>query len=517
MRFDLRQPGETQTPGSSCAASGSTDHRFHFGPPITRSLALPSQRSGIDTPQTSHRHLWVHEGISDRAPSSCLLTVSRTFRVGLALDARPLLENTEIPSDKAPRQTPTWQVCFTTAMHSALKSAACLATCAGLWGCGSDGAREQGQSVAPEATDSSGSTSENQSEPRSSTSSANDGSSSVLGDETSGDESRRSDDRTQAPTDTATATSSDSTAAESSGETTTPSALRPVCAWEYRDADGTLDRRWEMGYDENGFMNFRGIDDDGDGVLDVMEHWTNDERGNQLTREVDRNGDGITDRKEFSQYDEHDNLVRFESDENMDGVMDRLDLHTYDEQNRIVSTVYDREGNGVTVDRLDYTYDTTAEGTLQTEILDWGVDGVVDRITLRLYDAEGRLLDEQRDDGDDGVLESHTSYEYDSRGNRLAERSNFRTLEWQYDAQDRVVSETETREDGSISVIKTYEYTSSDTGYRIDIYTDYDGDGERDYAEAEHYDADGNLLFHEVDIGADGTIDLVRTIFFECS
>ncbi len=271
-----------------------------------------------------------------------------------------------------------------------------------------------------------------------------------------------------------------------------------------------------MGYDENGFMNFRGIDDDGDGVLEVIERWTNDARGNQLTREVDRDGDGVTDRKEFSLYDEHDNLVRFESDENMDGVMDRLDLHTYDEQSRILSTVYDRNGDGLTIDRLDYTYETTAEGTLQTETLDWGVDEVIDRVVLRLYDADGRLLDEQQDDAADGVIESHTTHEYDSRGNRLAERSSFRTLEWQYDEQDRVVSETELREDGSISVVKTYEYTSSDAGSRIDINIDYDGDGELDYAEAEHYDAGGNLLSHEVDSGADGTIDLVRTIFFEC-
>lgn len=295
------------------------------------------------------------------------------------------------------------------------------------------------------------------------------------------------------------------------------SALLPVCAWEYRTAEGVLERRWEMGYDDNGFVNFRGIDDNGDGAFDTIERWTNDVRGNQLTREVDREGDGVTDRKEFSQYDEHNNLVRFESDENMDGTMDRLDLFTYDDSQRILTTVYDRQGDGLEVDRLDYTYEDTDGGLLQTELLDWGVDGVIDRQTLRLYDADGHLLDEQWDDEADGTLESHVSYEYDARGNKLAERSDFRTLEYEYDAQDRLVLETEWRDDDSIALIKTYEYTAESGGSRVDIYVDYDGDGGRDYAEAEHYDAVGNLLYHEVDSGADGTIDLVRTIFFECN
>ncbi|QNN24371.1 LEPR-XLL domain-containing protein [Planctomycetales bacterium ZRK34] len=213
---------------------------------------------------------------------------------------------------------------------------------------------------------------------------------------------------------------------------------------------------------------------------------------------------------------------------------------SYDSQGRAIELNHfqDADADGTqdagenTVAKFTYTYDAAGNRTSAVELFDVDADGAIDHQQKFnwTYDGLNRLRVETFDNGNDAVANAGdyvTRYTFDLASNRTwtqrdvgnYDDSNFvadQTVEYAYDANDRLLSETKI--DGSDTVIQYTEYaydgttqtekavytdaskttltsrtvnTYNEMGRLSKIELDNDGDGNFDSTIEYAYDADG--------------------------
>jgi RHS repeat-associated protein len=126
-------------------------------------------------------------------------------------------------------------------------------------------------------------------------------------------------------------------------------------------------------------------------------------------------------------------------------------LYTYNRRNRLTDVHASRAG--ALLHRYHYTLDASG---LRTRIDAIDADGAT-TVTTFVYDGVKRLTDETQTRN--GVVDFTGHYEYDRTGNRTLATVNGITTAYQYDANDRLTSETTTS--GPLAGTTTYSHDAA--------------------------------------------------------
>jgi len=220
------------------------------------------------------------------------------------------------------------------------------------------------------------------------------------------------------------------------------------------DANGTIDRLTEYGYEPDGVRRLSETVDEGvDGAVDSLVTWDYSVEGREQQLN-DGNADGVSDWSVATFYDMDGKRLRVELDQDADGTPERTDAFTYQGE-LLVEEATDGDGDGiferVTTVTYDGEYDDRRSGYVTVD--GYGEGGRT--VGRYIYDDAGCQIRLDVDDGDDGTIDAVTRYTCDHEG---------RTIRTEYPDGDALCE---------------YEYAQGSEP--VEIRCDDDGDGSWEY------------------------------------
>jgi serralysin len=261
------------------------------------------------------------------------------------------------------------------------------------------------------------------------------------------------------------------------------------------------------------------------------------------TIETDIGVDGTIDQRQITSLGYRDQPLSICHDTDLNGVFDITTLYTYDAQYRTVEVF--NEVLGVK-SRTTITYNVA--GKTESELIDMGADGSVDRSKHYLYNNQngdlfllnedengdtitdkcsyfsyfqGHLTSIAVDRGADGITDSITSYTYDGNGNRITEENDKDAdgtpdslIYYTYNGNGNMLTKKDdTDANGSIDAITTYTYAANN--YLLSITDDTNADGIADSIIKYTYNQNGDRIKDEFDNDCNGIIDIVNTYSYQ--
>ena len=186
------------------------------------------------------------------------------------------------------------------------------------------------------------------------------------------------------------------------------------------DGDGKNDRVEVATFDANGNRLWLETDWDGDGTADMRESYSYDAQGNQTEILTDFDADGVVDMAESISYNTDGNPMSEGVDTDMDGTVDWTDTWVYDADGKVTGILIDANGDG-TIDATEsYAYDSAGRlihfesvpaggsvtlsltnaydpdgGMIRRSEWDADLDGTIDTVVVKTYDAQGNLLESE--------------------------------------------------------------------------------------------------------------------------
>jgi hypothetical protein len=238
--------------------------------------------------------------------------------------------------------------------------------------------------------------------------------------------------------------------------------------------DAVASKADQMGAEPDDRMCGATVDSDGDGVDDQTWEYRYDKRGLEV-EDILRDDHGAVLEDDAYGYDAQGRFASWRS--TMPETPSFLYQWHYDDRGRLVETTEDKDGDGV----IDYRRTTTVfdahDKPIAQEIVD--LDKKTSVVILR--DGHGRLVSERRDQDEDGTIDLTRTCLYDDvalmrvcttvkpdgvviynfvdtyRSDGQLERelatlpSGHSRFEPSYDARGRLVSDTDTSDDGSFA------------------------------------------------------------------
>lgn len=157
---------------------------------------------------------------------------------------------------------------------------------------------------------------------------------------------------------------------------------------------------------------------------------------------------------------------------------------------RVASIVVDSDSNGDIDEQFFIFYDN--EGLVTRELIDNGMDGVVDSQISYLYE-DGRFFGTKVDDEVDGTVDRSDQYTYDSNG---------------------VLLVREIRDPADGPVTSRVDYNQDVSGRLIGASNDVDFDGAVDEVAVYTYTSFGKIASIEFDTNVDGITDIMLTFSY---
>ncbi|MEM7098694.1 MAG: hypothetical protein AAF541_10590 [Pseudomonadota bacterium] len=305
------------------------------------------------------------------------------------------------------------------------------------------------------------------------------------------------------------------------------------------DGDGNLDLIYDYTYNDNYQTLSYTRDSNGDGTVDQTTEFVYDEFGARTLRQ-DTNASGTPTSREVLEYDIDGNLVRRTTGVDTTSV----EIWIVDEDGMRSTADYDTDGDGVVDRRITLTYEGRPRGDrwLRADIDD-DMDGTIDGVRIRSFNARGQMLTNERDDNLDGTLDYteyftyneqgfQTSYQRDIGGNGVdyartsSRRTDGQVSEDQYDSDGDGVYESgnrytydeegkrtrlESYRDAGATIVYVYTYTYNSDGKQQTRSYDRNGDGTINDMYEYFYNENGQLERWTRDRNNDSTIDYVAT------
>lgn len=242
-----------------------------------------------------------------------------------------------------------------------------------------------------------------------------------------------------------------------------------VATAEYDDlADGSIDTRWFVHFDDNGAVTRQETEMMADGTITSVLAYTNDDEGHALALHTDGDGDGAADVIDAWTWNADGTKATWEQDETADGEFDGVVTYTY-AGGFLERQDHDEDHDGVVDHAVNVTW-THGDTHVGEYLTDQYLDGVVDVRAVNTYADEGPMLSQGLDWDVDGALDLVYDYTYDAAW-RL-ERFEYRPYTG-----------------GVAGTLEVYTYTYDDAGRESRV---------------------------EFDIGEDGVLEAVMTTSYAC-
>ena len=179
-----------------------------------------------------------------------------------------------------------------------------------------------------------------------------------------------------------------------------------------RDGDGTFEDRTTYTYNEQGLEIRREIDNGIDGQIDLISTFTWYDNGVRRTSTHDTDVDGNAD--SYYVHDRRGRRTLYERDDDSNGTVDRRETTTYDDEARTTTTGVDTDADGNADEIRRLVRDELGRVILQET--DEGANGSVESRITTTYLPDRVITD--FDDDADGTPDKRNTYELSAGGNR---------------------------------------------------------------------------------------------------
>lgn len=186
-----------------------------------------------------------------------------------------------------------------------------------------------------------------------------------------------------------------------------------VTTSEYDDfADGTIDARWYVHFDDNGAVTRQDTEMLADGIINSVLAYTNDDQGHPLELRTDAEADGTPDVIDAWTWNDDGTMATWTQDETADGTFDSLVTYTYD-GGFLQRRDHDADLDGLVDHAVTITW-THGDTHVGEYLSDQGLDGTIDFRAVETYADEGPMLSQGVDWEADGVIDLVYEYVYDA-------------------------------------------------------------------------------------------------------
>ena len=188
-------------------------------------------------------------------------------------------------------------------------------------------------------------------------------------------------------------------------------------------------------------------------------------------------------------------MIECITESSTDGSVVTVERNTYDSYGNLTKIEMDTDNNQIIDITIIYVYGPNGSITAK----EWHYEDVLPFSSIAyyyIYGENGKIIQTEHDDNYDFVIDTIVEYFYDENGynTKLEERYNssgevFLVTKFTYDANKNLI-------------VKKFDYSETEI-YKYDTEVRYT------------FDSIGNMIKEELDVGSDGTIDMLKKYTYD--